>query len=572
MSFLLRRFLETVKQQADLPAVISGDAHLSYQQLYTQALRIASYLKNCSEDRPYVLLQAIRSERFLAAMLGILLSGKAFVPVDTEWPVARLEKMIDSAHIDVAIGNEDFLSRLSTSNNLPFRGIDTLACNEDHVKMPDGEDASAYLIFTSGTTGEAKGVVVEHRNVDSYITGMVNVLKIVPGRSFASVGTLAADLTYTNVFLALATGGTLHFPDDDLLLDGHGFSSYMHEQKIDYCKMTPSHMSALLSSARHFCFPQKGLILGGEELSWQLVNQIWALSPEVVLINHYGPTEVTIGSTVCLVNTLPRKEAGMVPIGLPLPHVTPGWKAFDENRQELILRGHGVARGYIQGNTFLPFPTDHQGERFYETGDLVTTTSDGLLHYAGRKDEQVKIRGFKVEPQAIDSLLFKRFNISWTKTIARGKTSEDRKLYTFLLKEQVNEDEIQSYLASQLPSYMQTELKLIETIPLAANRKLDTAQLLNQSAYGEDKPILSASAGGGEEFDHTHRAIHDKICELLNRSTIEDDTNFLLSGGNSLLAIRFINWLRQEYDIQISAREFFAAPTLQTIMAKWRAN
>ncbi len=98
------------------------------------------------------------------------------------------------------------------------------------------------------------------------------------------------------------------------------------------------------------------------------------------------------------------------------------------------------------------------------------------------------------------------------------------------------------------------------------------AQLLNQSVDGEDRPLSSASTGRGEEFERTHRAIHNKMCELLKRSTIEDDTNFLLSGGNSLLAIRFINWLRQEYDIQISVREFFVAPTLQTIMAKWRAN
>ncbi|MFC4314149.1 amino acid adenylation domain-containing protein [Steroidobacter flavus] len=291
---------------------------------------------------------------------------------------------------------------------------------------------AAYLIYTSGSTGQPKGVVVTHGSLANYVQGLLDrVAWPAEVQRLAMVSTVAADLGHTVLFGALCSGRTLHLIGAECAFDPDRFGEYLQRHQVQVLKIVPSHLQALLSAAEpSHVIPAHSLILGGEATPWSLLSQLQTLKPGCRVINHYGPTETTVG-----VLTQPAaqalRSAGTLPIGTPLPNIEGYILDAALNRVpagvagELYLGGAGLARGYehrggLTAERFIASPFN-AGERLYRTGDRVKWLSDGAVEFLGRTDEQVKVRGYRVELQEIASVLKSQPGVREAVVIARDE-------------------------------------------------------------------------------------------------------------------------------------------------------
>jgi amino acid adenylation domain-containing protein len=387
-------------------AVVVDDRALSYGELENAAEWIANSLALRGigpESRVGVYMQ--RSPELVAAVLGICKVGAAYVPLDPEYPVERLVQITQNCGLEYAV----------IAGAAPLRGLELLEFSEliaprERRATPAARSVrqALYVVHTSGSTGAPSGVVVEQGNVAAYLRNLDHLVGLRALRSMASVTTIASDLGNTALFGALCYGLTLHLLERLLVLDPDRFAERVAKCQIDCIKMTPSHLSALLANGNAGVIPERALILGGESASWDLLRTIRRLKPVCRVINHYGPTETTIGVVAGEPNMAQERWAALPPLGHPLGagtlHVLdPRCRLLPVGGSgELYIGGHQVARGYINdprktAERFLPDPFDTNGGRLYRSGDRVRVLPDGSYEFLGRCDDQVKIRGHRVE-------------------------------------------------------------------------------------------------------------------------------------------------------------------------------
>jgi amino acid adenylation domain-containing protein/FkbM family methyltransferase len=417
-------FAERAAQDPSRLALVAGDRQLSYGALDAEANRLARHLiaLGASPEAPVAILLE-RSLELVVALLAVLKTGAAFVPLDPAFPRQRMEHMLLDS------GSRLMVSTSALASDAAPAGVRLVALDAEAPTVAEQPDASlgvrvdpasvAYVIFTSGSTGWPKGVAVEHRQLVHYVRSILARLELPAGSSFATVSSFAADLGYTAVFPALASGGCLHVIAADQAADPLRLAAIFRTRPVDVLKITPSHLSALLAAtpSRDF-LPRQRLILGGEVARWELIERIAALAPDCTVLNHYGPTESTVG--VCTHRVEARAAAGVagtVPIGRPLAHTRmilldrDGLPVPLGVSGELYLGGAGVSRGYVgdpalTAERFVPDPhADEPGARLYRTGDRGRWLLSGDLEFLGRVDGQIKIRGFRVEPGEVENVL-----------------------------------------------------------------------------------------------------------------------------------------------------------------------
>jgi amino acid adenylation domain-containing protein/FkbM family methyltransferase len=415
-------FEAQVSRTPDHDALAFEGRRLTYRELDARAAAVARRLRDLGAGpEAKVGLLAERSLDTVVALLGILKSGAAYLPIDPDQPAARIQALLQDAAVLGVLAPPGFAA--DPALTVPVIGLDE--SRDTGRGTPDAPAGAprpehlAYVIYTSGSTGRPKGVCVEHRNILFYVQAIVDRLGFEPGMNHALVSSLAADLGHTVLFPALATGGCLHLVAKDRTENPERLADYFQRERIDVLKIVPSHFAALWSDFESpALLPRRRLILGGEASRLEWIERWRAAAPGCEIHNHYGPTETTVGALTYRVETvLPRTETGTLPLGTPLPGYTvhllddTGKPATPGARAELYIGGPAVARGYLDrpdqtAARFVPDPfRKASGGRLYRTGDLARRLPDGTFEFCGRIDDQVKIHGHRIEPGEIETAL-----------------------------------------------------------------------------------------------------------------------------------------------------------------------
>ncbi|NHN68114.1 amino acid adenylation domain-containing protein [Pseudomonas fluorescens] len=574
------RFEACAARFPDHLALRDPNGHQSYAQLQARSNQLAHYLRAQGvgrEDR--VALYLDRSSQMILAMLAVLKSGAAFVPLDVHQPAQRSLAILQQARpAFVLSGSAGSAPALPSARSLDLR--DEAIWQQASTAVVDAriqpEDA-AYVLFTSGSTGTPKGVIVEHAQLASYVDSVSRRLRLAPGERSAVVTSLAADLGYTLLFPALLSAGELHLLDKDTAMDAQAWAAWQAEYPIDHLKVVPSLLDAWLMHAQSAAvLPRKQLVLGGESCSRRLLQGIRELAPALAIFNHYGPTETTVG--VAMHKTEPAVDYRC----LPLDDRLDGMRLYllDEQGQlvgpgqsaELYIAGPQLARGYLDdqqnADRFIE-PAATFGERLYRTGDMARYLHDGSVEITGRADRQVKIRGFRVELDEIQAQLVRLPGVAQAAVQCLSRGELGQQLFAFLTLVPGHSTTI-ARLHGQaqdcLPDYMLPTLRIVEALPLMGNGKLDR-KTLQQWA---DKVL--DTVGSALPRTPLEALLADIWAQVLGLERVGIDDDFFELGGHSLAAVTLASRLQSALSAPVTVNAVFNAPSVSAFAALVQAE
>lgn len=531
------RFEAQVRRTPDAQAVDFGGVRLTYAELNTRANRVAHRLRELGAGPGTVVGVCVpNSVDLLTGVLGVLKSGAAYVPLDPDNPAPRQALILADAGIPfVLVTGESTLDTKTLALDDPAEW--SAAATEDPEPAAGPGDV-AYVIYTSGSTGRPKGVEVEHRAVDTYLEWAREAYPGLAGRALLHTSP-SFDLTVTTLLGTLSVGGAV--------VDGG---------RPTFVKATPTHLAILAEEL----FPTGELVLGGEALTAEAVQPWRERHPGTLVVNEYGPTEATVGCVVHRVEPGGELPSGPVAIGRPVP----GSRVYvlDERRQpvppgvpgELYVAGSQLARGYLglpdlTAEKFIEGPYG----RMYATGDLVRWRRDGTLDYLGRIDEQVKLRGYRIEPGEVESALRELPEVRDAAVAVRGDTLVG---YVVGSTEGAAEE-----LRKTLPEYLvPTRFVTLDALPMAASGKLDRAALPDPEP--DEAPAYVAPRTAAEEL------VAEVLGELLGVDDLGAHDDFFARGGNSLLAIRAMARIRKQVEVDIPVRGLFTLTTVAGLAAE----
>ncbi|MES2732199.1 MAG: amino acid adenylation domain-containing protein, partial [Bacteroidota bacterium] len=549
-------------------AIRFGKDVLTYQEVEASANRLAHHLITtaavASDD--VIGLLARRSPNVIIAMLGILKAGASFLPIDPQMPTGRIGYMLSEVKVKMLLLDSEFLADIDAYYQGSLFALDIQLAGLDEsditpVTLPTPQQL-AYVIYTSGSTGKPKAVGVEHSNLYHYITWaneyyFGNLL----GHPFALFTSLSFDLTITSIFSTLTRGDALSILEEkdvhELLQEQFGETS-----QVNAVKMTPSHVSILEQLALSKTSVST-VILGGEQVKQTHVQTLRRLNPAMKIYNEYGPTETTVG---CSIQELVGDEE-LINIGKPiintdifivddqlnlLPAFIPG---------ELCIGGIGVARGYLNNaeqsaQKFIINP-HVAGQRIYRTGDVGYWLPNGEIVLKGRTDEQVKIRGNRIELGEIAHLLSENEQVrdAFVHTVGEG---EAKQLVAYVVgSPDLQETALRAYLEQRLPAYMVPQYILIlDTFKLNSNGKID-----RQALPVPDSRHINALAYVAPRTP-TEEKLVEIWQEVLEKSPIGIHDNLFVLGGHSLKAIMIVSRIQKELGAKIDLGILFSQPTI----------
>ncbi|MCU7552951.1 amino acid adenylation domain-containing protein, partial [Chitinophagaceae bacterium LB-8] len=568
---LVSLFEQQVEKTPHSMALVFEERQLTYQELNERSNQLAHLLrsKGVRQDS-LVPLCMERSVEVLIAIWGILKAGAAYVPIDPDYPVDRIHYLLQDTAAPLVVCSESSREKLETTP-LELLEVEDLVVGLQPMHNPQTNlqpSHLAYVIYTSGSTGTPKGVMVEHHSLVDYYYGLSQHLPIGQCRSFALVSTLSADLGNTVLYGALLSGAALHLCSKELVNDGHRLQQYFIQHTIDCVKLVPSHWQAL-SSGSELLLPARLLVFGGEALKREVVEQIRQAAPLCIVVNHYGPTETTIGKLLHVVSR-DRAYHSLIPIGKPFSNT----RVYVLDGQlclcavgvsgQLYISGEGLARGYwnneaLTKEKFIDNPFT-PGGRLYATGDVVRYVEDGAIEFVGRVDEQVKIRGYRIELGEIEAVVQQSGWVSQCVVVAKEDTNGGKRLVGYIVSAQekaFNKEPLIDYLKSRLPEYMvPAQWVELQSIPLTANGKVDRKAL----------PDPNSTEGVGNKQEGPRNEVEARLCalwqELLEVERVGVHEDFFELGGHSLLAIRVIAAVRKELEVEVSIGDVFDYPTV----------
>ena len=553
-------FEAQVERTPDAEAVVLGEQSLSYRELNRSANRLAHHLRALGvRPETFVGISVERSLEMMIGILGILKAGGAFVPLDPAYPRDRLAFMIEDSGIEVLLTHERLLDVLPPYGgkivNLDRSGKPYSDENLDSGATPQN---TAYVIYTSGSTGTPKGVVLAHRGLCNLVNAQKRVFNVTAASRVLQFSALSFDASVWEFALALAGGATLVLAPREDLLPGESLSSLLREQAITTVTLPPS-VLALLPPEE---FPELRTIVVAGEACWAELVQRWAVAGRL-FCNAYGPTE----NTVCISLTACVPDGRKPSIGRPLANVQA--YVLDENMRpapigvpgEIYSGGEGLARGYLNrpdltATHFVPHPyATVPGERLYRTGDRGRYLPDGQLEFLGRVDQQVKLRGFRVELGEIEAVLCRHEAVRDAIVLAR-----EERLIAYVVGE-VETAALRTYLQERLPDYMIPSAWVkLDALPLTVNGKVDRRAL---PAPDSQRPEVSSSYVAPRSA--IEREIAEVWHEVLGIDSVGMADNFFDLGGHSLQAVLVHGKLRAKFEKNLLLFELFQFPTIEAM-------
>lgn len=576
--------------EPEAPALVSVAATLTYAQLNEQANRLAHYLRSHLEavspdtfaDGPVPVGVALeRSADVVIALLAILKAGGAYVPLDPTYPSLRLAALAERARVRCVITRDALRSRFTS-------GLSTIAVDADRAAIEAeastnlGEEprpeALAYVLFTSGTTGEPKAVGVPHRAIVRLAYGLPDV-PLGPGETVLHLAPLAFDASTFEIWCPLLRGGRVAVAPDDLLTS-NALEAFLAVHRVSVMWLTASLFNALIDDRPGVLAGLRCLLTGGEALSVPHVRRALSALPEVRLINGYGPTETTTFACCHVIDAHEMNDAPSVPIGRPLLNTrvyvldADGQPLPPGEPGELWIGGDGVALGYLNDEALTasrfvrdPF-AEEASARMYRSGDRVRVRADGALEFLGRLDDQVKIRGFRIEPGEVEAAIAQYPGVLRVAVIAADLPAVGPTLMAYVVLSPSLSGEQRTRLLAQglrddlrtrLPEFMvPAKWTAVDALPLLATGKLDR-QALARMRSERDLPAPRLAQSPRSEIEESIAA----ICRtVLGVDAIGVDENFFDLGGHSLLMTQVVSRIQAAFRVELDLRTFFADPTV----------
>ncbi len=588
-------FAQQVERSPEAPAAACGERRVTYRELSLRAGRLARGLLAAGlRPEDLVVIWAERGIDFLVAMLGIFEAGCAYLPVDLRQPPERLARIIQGSGARLILATEALLPACAAALAPQASGPPPTILPVEQLLSGPGPAGGreprahpgqlAYVLFTSGSTGVPKGVMIEHSGMLNHLWAKVADLGLTAADRVAQTASPAFDISVWQFLAALLVGGSVEILPDEVVGDPALLLSRVEGLEITVLELVPALVRALLQEAAAAA-PQPHLsalrwvVPTGEALPPDLCQQWLAHFPRVPLLNAYGPTEC---SDDVAHHALAAADAGMIRAAIGHPVANLRLHLLDRElglqpagvAGEICVGGAGVGRGYLgdaarTAAAFVPDPYGPDpGGRLYRTGDLGSRRPAGELDFLGRLDDQVKIRGFRVEPGEVESVLVEHLAVEQAVVLARPDRRGELRLVAYCAVQQaVAAQDLRELLKQRLPDAMiPSAFVLLAALPLTANGKVDRRAL-------PEPEWLTAEPGSASALprDELEELLADVFAAVLDLVTVGSGDDFFALGGHSLLATQVMARLRRRLGIDLPLRLLFEEPTVSGLAGRVRA-
>lgn len=553
-------------------ALVFQDGKITYEQLDKRSNQIARILKLKGIKRgDKVPIIVNRSIEMIIGIYGILKAGAAYIPVDPEYPSERIIHMLDDCNANIVLSDKSVTSKLKYNGEI----IDLY--DEKNYQIEDtkldrchDENDLAYVIYTSGSTGKPKGVMLPHRSVNNFINAMQDEIDFKKDMTILAVTTMSFDIFVLETLLPLSVGLKIVIANEMEQKDPELLSKVIERNNINIIQMTPSRLQMLLSEEKNSkCLVDvENIIIGGEDFPKNLLFKLREITSSKIY-NVYGPTETTVWSAIKELT-----NANEINIGLPIANTQ--LYIINKNNDiqpigvegELCIAGKGLAKGYLgnelQTKEKFIYDSFKENGLMYKTGDLVKMMPNGEIKYLNRLDNQVKVRGFRIEIEEIETVLESYKDIDKVLVLVRKDKKELNYIVAyFVSKEKVDIGKVREYCSNKLPAYMLPNYIIqIEEFPLMPNGKLDKNSLPKTELNINERKVIR------ERLTTTEQRLLDIVKEVLGIDTVEIDNNFFEIGGCSIKAAILIGKINRSFNVNIPMQVIFNDPKLVGI-ANW---
>ena len=561
-------FEEQVRNRPESVAIVYGQCQLTYRELNSKANQLTRKMIELGiKPNEIIGLITERSIEMVIGMVAVLKAGCAYLPIDPKYPKERKQFMVDDGHVSLLLICEQDKMDLDYHGVILNLGDNSLYSGcIDNIDTNCNGNSLAYIMYTSGSTGWPKGVMVEHRNVIRLVKN-TNYINFTQQDAILQTGAVVFDASTFEIWGSLLNGIRLCLVDNDVILNRDKLEKAIESLDITIMWLTSSLFNQLSQDKPDMFKKLNYLLVGGEVLSSKHINQVRKSCPNLKVINGYGPTENT---TFSICHLIEKDYEQNIPIGKPISNSTA--YIIGENNKlqpigvagELLVGGDGVARGYLN-NTELtkekfidnPFVT---GERAYRTGDLARWLPDGNIEFLGRIDGQVKIRGYRIEPKEIETVLTGHKDVKEAVVLVKTDQKDNKYLCAYLvIQNNLSVREIREYLSGRLPDYMvPSDYIEISKIPLTLNGKVDI-KALSETRY---------SMSAGVSYEAPSNKMEEKLVEIwkevLGAEQVGIRDNFFELGGDSIKAIQVAAHLNN-IGLKLEIRDLLQNPTIKEL-------
>ena len=600
-------FERQVAATPDSIAVVCQGTTLTYRTLNERANQLAHYLRGRGVG-PEVLIGVCmnRTPEMVIGLLGIWKAGGAYVPLDPSYPRERLSFMLQDSAAKFLLTSDDLKDLFPAASEKTIcldSHWDAIAkeniCNPESSASPWN---LAYVMYTSGSTGEPKGAMVLHQGLANYLTWAIQAYGVEAGGSVPVHSSISFDLTVTSMYPALLAGGCIELLPEDV--GAQSLLAALRRGSRNLVKITPAHLEMLSQEIKpeEAANMTKVFVIGGENLPAESLSLWRDFAPNTLLINEYGPTETVVGCCTYEVRACDPRS-GSVIIGRPIANTQ--LYIFDRHMNpvppgvagELYIGGDGVALGYLNRPelTRQKFLADkfssREGALLYRTGDLARYRKDGMLEFLGRVDTQVKVRGYRVELGEIEAALMERPGVKMCAVLAREDEPGDKQLVAYAVPGELgklNAEELRESLLRKLPKYMvPSHFVLLDSLPLTTNGKVDRKALPPPTARrtesdetavapefidelfadASNRNVAGLAGRGCRPRTETEKAIAAIWTEVMRVENPGIHDDFFELGGHSLLAIKIISRIRDVFDVDLPTQSLFEQPTIAGLAA-----
>lgn len=579
VQFLHELFVKQVERMQNKIAIVESGRSISYRELNDKSNILASILINYGV-KPDSIIGIVTQPtiEIIVAITAVLKAGGAYCPIDPEFPNYRVQQIFSDSGIELLLASQEYFDAYSFEGTIiNISKLELYSSEKTNAVSSLKPENLAYVMYTSGSTGTPKGVMIEHKSIVNQISGLMKIYNFSESLRHVLMAPFSFDPSVQQVYLPLATGGTVYLISKEIKTNPDLFWKLIREEQINVINTVPSLMEVLLEQFRDITHVFRYMILAGEVFTGDLARRLREKLKIDYLINIYGPTEATINTT--LYECKPIESCLSIPIGKPLPNYQV--YILDQKHRlvpfgvvgELYITGVGLARGYINNpdvtnERFIPDPFNESGKKLYKTGDLVRWLPDGNLEFIGRTDRQVKTRGMRVELGEIELALTRSLWIKEAVVIKHESEIGMAELVAFYTlrkfdgsdNKPVDNEMLKMFLREHLPENMiPTHFICLESMPITDNGKINMKALPTDSIYNIS---YKEHVAPRNDTENKLMSIWENV---LGKTGFGTNDSFFDVGGNSLSIIRLQSRINHAFRTELSVSQLFAHHTISQL-------